>query len=173
MVLVADLESAPVTVICACICCGVFFRLWNWKVPFNSVSYSYDAVVIQRQYWRIISATFSHLDFMHITFNLVGSWNCRQLEAAFGSSEFARLIFILMVCGGNAIMIGPTSACTQMGSFFITAAIQHILIEKFAFQRQLSQQAVGYSCVVFGLMTVQALQNPEVSPIKHRSNMFQ
>ena len=65
----STLLARPVTVLILSALLFTAYLLWSRRVPVSSVSFSYDAVVGVSEYWRALSASFSHFEAMHLAFN--------------------------------------------------------------------------------------------------------
>ena len=64
------------------ILCAILFiayRLWAYRVPVSDVSFSYDAVVNNGEYWRGITASFAHFEVMHLGFNCLSFYQLGKL----------------------------------------------------------------------------------------------
>lgn len=104
-------------------------------------------VVREGHYWRVLSAAFSHLDLMHLLFNMSSLLSLGQvMEAAMGSVYYLR-VTVLLIAASTAITLGMT----------------HVLIHRMGRTEYEERNAVGYSCVVFGWMAIHALIGAEHS----------
>lgn len=92
-------EYTPVTLVVAAVCVAVWFYLWNNRVDFERIAYSYHKVVGEREWWRAVSATFSHLEVWHLLFNVYSLWSSRSLEQQLGSFAYFRITCVLIVSG--------------------------------------------------------------------------
>jgi len=61
------------------------------------ISFSYRAVVDCHEYRRIITASFAHVDIIHILFNMMSVFNLGGLEGVYGSLPFFTLSMELVV----------------------------------------------------------------------------
>jgi membrane associated rhomboid family serine protease len=65
------------------------FSLWSRRVDPSDVAVSYDAVVLDCEYWRFATASFSHFEIMHLGFNMMSLYQmvsyslCMLLQSAF------------------------------------------------------------------------------------------
>lgn len=91
------LLQMPVTTVITVVCCALWFYQWNWGVHAASVGMNYQLVVEKGHLWRTLTATFSHLDLMHILFNAMSLWSCGMAEVAWGSLYYLRATFALLV----------------------------------------------------------------------------
>jgi hypothetical protein len=92
-----EVVQTPLTTSVVCICCAVWFWLWNRRVDAEAVGVSFRKVVHDREYWRVVTATFAHLDIMHLVFNVWGLWSCRHVELLHGSLYYLQNTIVLMV----------------------------------------------------------------------------
>lgn len=87
-------------------------------MPADKVAFSYKRVLEDREYWRVFTAAFAHLEFFHLFFNMTSLWSCRAAELYYGSWSFLMLSLALVVA-----------------SKLITLGIYHMLITRFALSR--------------------------------------
>jgi membrane associated rhomboid family serine protease len=76
----ATLLAMPGTTLLLFLNLWVAFVLWSRKVDPGAVAVSYDAVVSDREYWRCVTASFSHFEALHLGFNMMSLYNMGQLE---------------------------------------------------------------------------------------------
>lgn len=63
------------------------------------------SVVEDRQYWRLLAATFLHGGFLHLALNMVGLWEAgRQLNRLHGNFQFL-LIYLASALAGSALSL--------------------------------------------------------------------
>lgn len=136
--------DTPVTTTVIIVCLAVFGYLWNKRVEFESVAMSYRKVVADGEIWRTLTCTWSHLDLMHVIMNVYGLWSCRDLEATMGSYFYLKTTLLLMV-------VSP----------ILSLACYHVLIKQLGMAHYEYVFSLGYSCVVFGMMTVVAQFQPQ------------
>jgi Rhomboid family len=79
----ATLLAMPGTTLLLCLNLWVAFLLWSRKVDPGAVAVSYDAVVSDREYWRCVTASFSHFEALHLGFNMMSLYNMGQLEQVY------------------------------------------------------------------------------------------
>ena len=131
------LLSTPVTSSILGILTGVFVYLAYAKIPVESVSFSYNSVVLEYSYWRLLTASLSHFEVLHIFFNATSFYSMGVLESLLGSAAFLYLNI-------NLIII----------TMFLCTLISHILIYSFSMETLKTQQSIGFSCVLFAWMVV-------------------
>jgi hypothetical protein len=74
------LYGQPITMfILGCICVYAYYIYAN-NIPSENVTFSYDKVVEQGEYWRIITASLAHMDLMHLGFNCMALYQMGTLE---------------------------------------------------------------------------------------------
>jgi len=119
-----------------------WFYVWNYNVPVEKIAYHFDKVVLEGQYWRVITAGLSHLNLLHVGFNMVSMYSMAWIEQYLGSIEYLRISFILLI-----------------GSFCAMTLIVYIL-DRFAHRPQhRNHYVLGYSGVVFGWLSIGAMLN--------------
>jgi membrane associated rhomboid family serine protease len=145
---IAQLLQRPVTTFLLGVIFYVAYYLWSNRTEVSDVSYSYDAIVNEGQYWRMVTSSFSHFDAWHLLFNTMSLYQLGELEVTYGSVTFAFL---------------------NMDLVFITMAIclvfSHIMIKNFGRVDQTYQQAVGFSCVLFAWMVAASVRMKQYCPI--------
>lgn len=145
---IALLFQRPVTTFLLIIIFYVAYYLWSNRTEVSDVSYSYDAIVNEGQYWRMVTSSFSHFDAWHLLFNTMSLYQLGELEVTYGSVTFAFL---------------------NMDLVFITMGIciifSHIMIKNFGRVDQTYQQAVGFSCVLFAWMVAASVRMKQYCPI--------
>lgn len=70
----------------------IFFWLWDKNVDVTEVALNYNSVVEKGEVWRIITASFSHVDLLHVGMNLSSLLGLVYLEMIWGSSRFFLLL---------------------------------------------------------------------------------
>ncbi len=92
-----DASTQPLTTGTCALLVGIWFALWNRRVEFERVGLSYKKVVVEGERWRIITATFSHLEMFHVLFNVYSLYSCGEIETALGSFYYFKVTCILIV----------------------------------------------------------------------------
>lgn len=100
-------------------------------------------VVEDKQYWRAITSAFSHLNILHIAFNCMSLWNVGYIEQSIGAIRYLTYSYLLVVLSTLAIY-----------------SIQWVLIHRFDRREYLNHYCVGYSCVVFGWLSINVVMAP-------------
>lgn len=132
--------SAPVSSITVLLCSVVWFYMWNNRVENSVTNSSYEKVVNKREWWRLITAAYTHLGILHLVFNMMATWNLSSLERAFGTLEFCKQLFVLV--------IGQEALCT---------ALYWVMIKRFRRSQYKKQEHAGYSGVIFGQFAIVAV----------------
>ena len=145
---VGQLMQRPVTAVLlgAILACAYF--LWARRIEVSAVSYSYETFWLQRQYWRAVSASFAHFDVLHLGFNTMALYQLGELEMVYGSMTF------LYLSAGLVVL-----------TMLIVTALYHLLITRFGRVELISQQAVGYSCVLFAWMVALSVRLRQYCPL--------
>jgi membrane associated rhomboid family serine protease len=127
-----DAIAFPITTVTIIINAVICYLLNKREVPVTSVATTSDSIILEHEYWRIVTSAFSHYEIFHIIANIGSSWASGQLEVAVGSAQFLIYIVILTVSSG-----------------LLDATIRH-----FFFPNTTDTWALGYSGVVCGLMAI-------------------
>lgn len=58
--------------------------MWAWlnhkHLGYHEVGLSHELVVQNKQFWRIVSSQLSHVDFVHLLFNMTSLWSLGGYE---------------------------------------------------------------------------------------------
>ncbi|KAK3260121.1 hypothetical protein CYMTET_30907, partial [Cymbomonas tetramitiformis] len=127
---------------------GVWLKLNNRGLGYGDVGLSYEKI-LAGEYWRILTATFSHISFLHLIFNVHSAWSVGVAENMHGSGL------------GEAAFVNYTILLVVLPQLLVMG-IYHILIHRFGREEYRSVTAVGYSCVVFGWMTILSQRQPSM-----------
>ena len=109
---------------------------------------SYRNTVEELQSWRVVSASLSHLGVMHIAFNMASLYALGSLEGSLGVLRYFAYSFDLVVLPVALLLL-----CA------------HLLYKVCGVDRYRDSMSAGFSCVIFGLMVVDALATRRVCPI--------
>lgn len=90
-----------------------------------------------------MSSSFTHYSLLHLLFNMASLWGYGFLEQLYGHVGYAKYSFLLLVL-----------------SFVVQMLVYKTLIACWNMQYYRDMLAIGYSCVVFGFMTLGSLVNP-------------
>lgn len=88
----------PITSLLSLSLVGIFAALHHWHAGYPDVGMSYDRVVIDREYWRLGSSQLSHIEILHLVFNLSALWSIGIAERSLGKFYYLKqtaLLFIL------------------------------------------------------------------------------
>jgi len=127
---ILDIFDCPFTVIIICFLAYICYYLNSKNIPVESVSIHGNSIINNKEYWRIITGSYSHYSIMHLIFNCASAWSMKGLEKFLGFSRYLYYISILS----------------------IFPPILAVLISKTFFPEKESH-AVGFSAVMFGMMT--------------------
>ena len=145
---ISQMLERPVTTFLLAVIFYTAYVLWSSRTEVGDVSFSYDAVLNQGEYWRMVTASFSHFDAWHLLFNTMSLFQLGELEVTYGSVTFAFL---------NADLVFITMGICVLSS--------HIMIYKFNRADQATSQAVGFSCVLFAWMVAASVRMKQYCPI--------
>ncbi|XP_072972663.1 RHOMBOID-like protein 13 [Typha angustifolia] len=144
--LIYEVLQKPVTSSMIGICSAIWFYIQKKNIGYADVGLSYEAAV-QGHYWRIITSAFSHISVVHLVFNMSALWSLGVIEQlgnmGLGVEFYLHYTLVMVVLSGLLVL-----------------GIYHLLIQKFKLDYFRRVTAVGYSCVVFGWMTILAVKQP-------------
>lgn len=96
---------APVNSTIILFCSGLFLYHWNRRGTYENVAISYDSVVRDRQWYRVVTSAVYHLNFLHLFFNMSSLYSVGVVEAMRGSLYYTGVTFLLLALT-PAIMLG-------------------------------------------------------------------
>lgn len=141
-----EILQKPATSCIIGICSAIWFYIQKKNIGYAQVGVSYDTAV-EGHYWRLITSAFSHISVLHLVFNMSALWSLGVVEQlghiGLGVEFYLQYTLVLVVLSG-ALVLGA----------------YHVLIQKFRIDYFRRVTAVGYSCVVFGWMTILAVKQP-------------
>jgi membrane associated rhomboid family serine protease len=140
------MAAAPVNTALMALCTVIWFVMWNRRAGFEDVAISYAKVVRERQYYRMVTAAFTHLDVMHILFNMATLWTVGVEEQEHGHYWYAR-----------------TTTQLLLASKLTWLAVVYALVKYGNRPGAAEQPAVGYSGVIFGWIALMVAENPRGS----------
>lgn len=70
----------PVTSILITLCTSVWAWLNHKHLGYQEVGLSHELIVQNKQFWRIVSSQLSHVDFVHLLFNMTSLWSLGGYE---------------------------------------------------------------------------------------------
>jgi membrane associated rhomboid family serine protease len=105
---------------------------------------SYDRVLgDSKEYWRCGTSQLAHVELLHLIFNLSALWSVGIAEQILGTMYYLKITAALF-------LLSPV----------ICLALYHVAIQYTGREQYRTTTAVGYSCVLFGWMTVMAVRQP-------------
>lgn len=96
------IENIQVTISLIIMNCLVFILIKLNKLYVDDLWSSYRSICVNKEYYRVISAAFTHEDPLHIIFNMGSLYNLGVvLEPLFGSGALYILYVIIILIGGS------------------------------------------------------------------------
>lgn len=142
-----EVVEKPATSFLIALCTSIWLYIQKHGIGYSDVGISYEAVIESGQYWRVVTAAFSHISFIHLMFNMSALWSLGVIESplhtGLGWRHYLKYTVLLVFLSG-ALVLG----------------IYHVLLQRFRMERYKRVTAVGYSAVVFGLMTILSIKQP-------------
>nr|AIY60768.1 rhomboid protein Cabca_RBL13 [Cabomba caroliniana] len=144
--LVFEIFEKPATSCIIGLCSVIWFYIQKKNIGYSTVGLSYEAAV-DGHHWRIITSAFSHISVVHLIFNMSALWSLGVIEKlrhiGLGMEFYLHYTLVLVVLSGILVLL-----------------LYHILVQRFKLEYFRRVTAVGYSCVVFGWMTILATKQP-------------
>ena len=146
--LVRDATSRPLSTFMIALNVGIFAYQRLHSVQAAKFAVSYRTTVEDLESWRVVSASLSHLGVMHIAFNMASLYALGSLEGSLGALRYFAYSFDLII-----LPVALLLACA------------HGLYRGCGVERYRDAMSAGFSCVIFGLMVVDALATRRVCPV--------
>ncbi|KAL0387967.1 UNVERIFIED_CONTAM: RHOMBOID-like protein 13 [Sesamum radiatum] len=141
-----EIWEKPATSCIIGICSAIWFYIQKNNIGYSHVGLSYETAV-EGHHWRIITSAFSHVSILHLVFNMSALWSLGIIEQlrhiGLGVEYYLHYTILLVVLSGLLVL-----------------GMYHLLIQKFKIDYFRRVTAVGYSCVVFGWMTILSTKQP-------------
>lgn len=141
-----EICEKPATSCIIGLCSLIWFYIQKKGIGYSHVGLSYETAM-EGHHWRIITSSFSHISILHLLFNMSALWSLGVIEqlkhVGLGVEFYLHYSLVLVVFSGLLVL-----------------GLYHILIQKFKIEYFRRVTVVGYSCVVFGLMTVLSNRQP-------------
>ncbi|KAJ4969365.1 hypothetical protein NE237_016066 [Protea cynaroides] len=141
-----EIIEKPATSCTIAICSAIWFYVQRKNIGYAQLGLSYETAM-EGHHWRIITSAFSHISVLHLVFNMSALWSLGVVEqmghVGLGVEFYLHYTLVLVVLSGVLVL----------GAY-------HILIQKFKLEYFRRVTAVGYSCVVFGWMTILSVKQP-------------
>ncbi|CAI9113711.1 OLC1v1014364C1 [Oldenlandia corymbosa var. corymbosa] len=144
--LIYEIIEKPATSCIIGLLSAIWFYIQKKGIGYPQVGLSYETVM-EGQYWRIITSAFSHISVLHLVFNVSALWSLGVVEQlqhmGLGVKFYLHYTLVLVILSG-LLVIG----------------MYHVLIQRCKIEYFRRVTAVGYSCVVFGWMTILCVKQP-------------
>jgi len=143
-----QLVDRPVTTLLLIGLVGYSYVLYSSQTDPSTVSFSYEKIITDGEWYRLGTAACAHFDLMHLGFNTMTLYQLGALEDVYGSVRYAYLNFALVIITGIILLVMSYVMITRMGR-----------------EDQRFVQAVGYSCVLFAWLMAAAVRMKEFCPV--------
>jgi len=119
----------------------IIIRVRGWSA--DKIALSYQTMVINGEWYRAITSSISHINVLHIAFNMTSIWSYRFIEHLNGTLYYIKESLVLLLCSVALLLV-----------------MYHVLIKMFNKDIYMNTYCLGYSCVLFGWMTLVAAKTP-------------
>ncbi len=133
----------PVTSLLSFAIIFIFAAIHHRHAGYSDVGMSYDRVLGDNEFWRCGTSQLAHVELLHLVFNLSALWSIGIAEQMLGTLYYLKITALLF-------LLSPV----------ICLALYHGAIKFTGREQYRTTTAVGYSCVLFGWMTVLAVKQP-------------
>lgn len=141
-----EILEKPATSCIIALCSAIWYYIQKKNIGYSQVGLSYETA-LEGHHWRIITSAFSHISVIHLVFNMSALWSLGVVEQlghiGLGVQFYLHYTLVLVVLSGLLVL----------GAY-------HVLIQRFKMEHFRRVTAVGYSCVVFGWMTILSVKQP-------------
>ena len=163
-----QIADRPVTSILAVVCTAVWLWLSQKQLGYAEVGLNYQRFVHDQQFWRLVTSQFSHVDFIHLLFNMASLWSIGFFENG-GQNSIVYLQQSLWLLVGTGLvsvasLIAPAAFlayATSQACMTCAALLLQICLAIYAAAIEILHQEgyrhhliVGYSGVIFGWMAL-------------------
>lgn len=95
------MAEAPATTLVILCLTGVWLAIKSRNLGYGEVGLSYERCIVHREIWRIISAQLSHIELLHLLFNLSSTWSLRLAEVQGSTWQYLHtsLLLVLLSAG--------------------------------------------------------------------------
>eukprot|EP00884_Botryococcus_braunii_P006607 jgi/Botrbrau1/15948/Bobra.0260s0009.1 len=135
-------------------CIVVYVYLHAARLGYDDVGLSYDRAVQHGEVWRIFTSQLSHIETLHLLFNVSSLWSLREVEHA----RWTKASSLEDEASSTTLHYLHTSLVLMVFSGLMCLAIYHVVIYGLNLELYSRVNMVGYSCVIFGWMAVLSLQ---------------
>ena len=147
--LLYDALKKPASSCASAICSAIWLVIQRRNLGYGNFGLNYEFVVSQGQHWRIITSAFSHISFLYLVFNMSTVWSLSVVESTvdyhLGTAYYLRYSIILVFL-----------------SELMVLGMYHVFVTWFKIEYYRRVTTVGYSCIVFGWMTILAVKQPSL-----------
>lgn len=141
-----EILEKPATSCVIAICSAVWFYIQKKNIGYSQVGLSYETA-LEGHHWRLITSAFAHISVIHLVFNMSALWSLGVVEQlghmGLGVQFYLHYSLVLILLSGVLVL----------GAY-------HVLIHRLKLEHFRRVTAVGYSCVVFGWMTILSVKQP-------------
>ncbi|CAL8461946.1 g1477 [Coccomyxa elongata] len=132
----------PATSVVSTLLAAVYFYITSHTIGYAEVGLNYEQAVQKLELWRIVTAQLSHVELLHLLFNVSTLWSLGVVEESGSGARSGTLYYF------------QTSLVLLIFSGLVCLLFYHVLGVVLRREQFLSVTTVGYSAVIFGWMTI-------------------
>ena len=176
-----QIVQRPVTSTLAAVCTGIWLWLSHKQLGYAEVGLNYERFVHDQQFWRIVTSQFSHVDFIHLLFNMASLWSMGFFENGGQNSVVYLQQSLWLLVGTGMVNMGLCAASHLYAAYLLnlvsptTALFLQICLGIYAAAIELLHKEayrhhmiVGYSGVIFGWMALLSARKIFILPVLSR-----
>ncbi|GAB4817660.1 hypothetical protein N2152v2_004706 [Parachlorella kessleri] len=139
----------PATAVLVVACCCVWYLLYKHGLGYPDVGMSYESVVEHQELWRMASAQLSHVDVLHLVFNVSALWSIGVVEKmgagrGLGTLYYLQYTALLFLLSPVMLPLFGLADIPMYLAPFASLIITSIIIPKASFLGHLAGILAGY-----------------------------
>ena len=143
------IPTKPVLISIEIICGLIWCYINYYQVDSKKFAFNYIQIMHHKEWWRTVSSSLSHIQILHLAFNLVTLWSTGFMEQSQGSLLYFQINFLLFMFSEIAMII----------SYYVMSKY----LNKGEYVKNM--YAVGYSAILFGFMGFACMKNNGNYPV--------
>jgi membrane associated rhomboid family serine protease len=101
---VYEVETQPATLSSIIVMVLIFLYQYDYAIPVEKFAQEYDRQIVDREWWRVLTSTYSHQGVFHLAMNMCSMWYLGVMERYWGTKVWLRYTLLLILLS-NALML--------------------------------------------------------------------